>query len=210
MKRIFAFCLLFVCSISVYSQRKATVEQQRYMCQKITEASASLKTLQCRFVQTKEVSVLNGKMISRGMMYYREGNQLRWEYTSPYNYIFLISGGKVMMKSDRSKNIIDIRSSKLFQEITRIMMSGVNGTGLKDTSRYQVFYYDGSPLWQIVLIPKAKVMKQMFHSIQLFVSPTDYQVDRVVMTEANGDKTVISLRDKMINKSIGDEKFAIR
>jgi outer membrane lipoprotein carrier protein len=192
------------------AQRKATIEQQHLMYNKITEATTSLKSLQCHFQQIKEVSVLNGKIISKGMMYYRQDAQLRWEYTSPYTYTFLINAGKVMMKSDKNKNIIDIRSSKLFQEITRIMMSSINGTGLKDSSNYTVNYYYGSSLWQIVLVPKTKVMRKMFSSITLSINPADYQVSQVMMTEKNGDKTIITLTNKIINRPINDEKFAIR
>jgi outer membrane lipoprotein carrier protein len=210
MNRLYVFCLLVVCSLSAYCQHKASAEQQRVMYQRITAASASIRTLQCRFVQTKDISALNSKITSKGVMYYRQSSQLRWEYTSPFNYIFLISNGKVMMKSDKSSNIIDVRSSKLFQEITRVMISSVNGTGLKDGADYNIVYYDESSVWRIVLFPKSKVMKRMFSSIVLFVSPVNYQVEKVVMVEANNDRTTISLTDRAVNRPINDEKFFIR
>lgn len=208
MKKGILLALFVLCFLPAMSQHKATTGQQQYMYQHITAAATSLKSLQCRFTQSKEVSVLNSKMISKGMMYYRT-SQLCWEYTNPYHYTFVISEGKVMMKSEKTKNIIDVRSSKLFQEITQVMMKSVNGTGLKD-SNYKVTYYYDSPLWRVVLVPKEKAMKKIFKYITLYISPADYQVDRVVMSEVNGDSTDILLSERKINKPISDEKFAIR
>lgn len=208
MRKLISLNLLLFTMLSISAQHKATTEQQHYMYQKITSAATTLKSLQCHFIQTKEVSVLNSKMISKGMMYYR-GNQLCWEYTSPYQYTFIISGNKVMIKSEKTKNIIDVRSSKLFQEITGVMMSSVNGTGLNNSS-YSVSYYYESPLWRIVLFPKVKAIKKIFKSIVLYIDPSDYQVDKVIMNEINGDNTFINLSDKKINKAIADEKFTIR
>ena len=60
----------------------------------IESAAVSMKTMQCDFVQTKYLRMLNDKMVSTGKMYYQQSDKLRWEYTSPYTYAFVLNGFK--------------------------------------------------------------------------------------------------------------------
>lgn len=63
----------------------------------INTAASKLRTMQCDFVQTKYMRMLNDKIMSRGHMYYAQPNRLRWEYTSPYTYIFVLNNSQVLM-----------------------------------------------------------------------------------------------------------------
>ncbi len=72
-----------------------TQTQTQDVIKKINTTAAELKSMSCTFVQTKNLSMLNDKMVSKGQMYYSQPNKLRWEYTSPYNYIFIFNETKV-------------------------------------------------------------------------------------------------------------------
>ena len=85
MKRVlFSLMALCLCLLNLSAQKidEAKVKQQ------INAVASKMKTMQCDFVQTKYLKMLNDKMVSRGKMYYQQSNKLRWEYTSPYTYTF--------------------------------------------------------------------------------------------------------------------------
>ena len=44
----------------------------------INSATSKLSSLQCDFVQTKTVKILNEKLVSKGRMWYQQPNRLRW------------------------------------------------------------------------------------------------------------------------------------
>ncbi|MDR1860293.1 MAG: outer membrane lipoprotein carrier protein LolA [Bacteroidales bacterium] len=187
----------------------ATPAQQRLMLEKITQASQSMQSLCCRFEQVKTLSLLDDKMRSQGMMFYRSDNSLRWEYTAPYVYTFVLHNNRVLMQTDRSRNVIDVKSSRLFQEIVRIMLSGVNGSGLADDKNFSARFFYSQKRWDVILTPLQKEMKQLFSAITLRFNANDYSVEQVEMAEKNGDTTVITLTDKKFNVEIADEKFRI-
>jgi len=211
MKKLLFITIFFFC-ISLNAQQlvPATLEQQQQMLEKITESSIKMESLICEFEQVKILSILEEKMISKGKMYYRDDNCLRWEYVSPYIYTFVLNDKTIMMQAENSKkNVIDVKSSRFFQEIIKIMMNGINGSGLSDTKNFSVDYYWSETQWKVHLIPLQKEMKKMFSTIKLTFNVKDYSVDKVEMEEQNGDTTTILLSGKQFNKKIENEKFVI-
>lgn len=94
-KLLFLIMFISLCLSSISAQQKVNEAQVR---QQIGAVASRMKSMQCDFVQTKHLRMLNEKMVSRGKMYYQQGNRLRWEYTSPYAYTFVINGSKVLIR----------------------------------------------------------------------------------------------------------------
>ncbi|MDR0756306.1 MAG: outer membrane lipoprotein carrier protein LolA [Tannerella sp.] len=187
----------------------ATAEQQKMMLEKIMAASGKMESLICDFEQTKDLSVLSEQMVSKGKMYYRKNGKLRWEYLSPYSYTFILNDKKILLQTETGKNVIDIKSNRFFQETVKIMISGVDGSGLTDFKSFTNSYYWSEKKWEIILKPVKKEMQQMFSSIKLTFDVDDFTVDCVTMEERNGDKTTIRLTDKKMNGTIEDRQFNI-
>ena len=210
-KQITLLIILLTSLVNINSQHftNATKEQQQMMLSKISEASGKMKSLKCNFEQIKELTILEDKMISKGTMYFRHDNRLRWEYLTPYTYTFLMNDKKLLMQTDNSRNVVDINSNKFFQEIVKIMMSSINGNGLIDTNSFEPTYLWSEKNWNIILTPIQKEMKRLFLSIELLFNTKDYTVDKVKLLEQNGDTTVISLSEKQFNAEIEDNIFNI-
>jgi len=190
--------------------KPATDVQQKDMMRKITESSEQMKTLCCDFVQKKTISILSDEMHSEGRMYFKQKDKLRWEYTQPYQYEFVLNGDKIMLNSGSAKNIIDVNSSKMFREISKIIVSGINGSGIFDQSKFTAKFMVGTKNDMVILVPKQKEIKQLFSEIRICFNKQDYTVISVEIEELNGDKTFIEMKNKQINKELDDEKFIVR
>jgi outer membrane lipoprotein-sorting protein len=180
------------------------------MRQKITEASTYLKSLRCDFVQKKTISILSDEMISEGKMFFKQKDKLRWEYTKPYQYEFVMNGDKLMTISGTTKNIIDVNSSNAFREISKIIISGINGSGIFDSSRFTAKFFTGAKENMVALTPKQKEIKQMFNEIRIYFNKTNHAATSVEIVELNGDKTFIEMKNQQINKELSDEIFTIK
>jgi outer membrane lipoprotein carrier protein len=213
MKKLLLFLIYTSGIISVLSAQSgynpATETQQKEMAQKITESSEQLKTLRCDFVQKKTISILADEMISEGRMSFKQKDKLHWEYTKPYQYEFIMNGDKIMINSETTKNIIEVSSSKIFREISKIIVSGINGSGIFDQSKFTSKFMIGVKDNMVVLIPKQKEIKQLFNEIRICFNKSDYTVNAVEIDELNGDKTLIEMKNKQINKELSDEVFVI-
>ncbi|MDR2810417.1 MAG: outer membrane lipoprotein carrier protein LolA [Tannerellaceae bacterium] len=205
--------LLFCINPYIRAQhtQAASPEEQREMITQIENASRKMATLICNFEQVKTLSILNENLVSEGKMYYRNDHCLRWEYLSPYRYTFVLNNKTILMQAENSRNVVDVKSSRFFQEIIKIMMNGISGSGLTDPKSFDAHYYkrEKEMLWEVHLSPQQREMKQMFATIKLTFNTKDYTVEQVEMNERSGDTTVIRLFAKQINEKIEDDTFHI-
>lgn len=202
--------LLSVLSVSAQRMQKANGAQQAKMISVINATAASIKTIQSNFTQVKSVSFLNEKVKSYGRMYYSNQGKLRWEYVSPYKYTFAINGGKVYIKSGTKSQVIDIRTSRLFNSIAQIMINSITGKSLKANGDFNTQMYVNGNEWIAVLTPKKAQMKKMFRTVQLHFNSHHSMVSEVVMTETSGDSTVITLSGVKTNENIPDQIFFVK
>ena len=187
----------------------ASMAQEAQIKQKISQVAAAMKTMQCDFVQTKHLKMLNDKMVSKGCMFYQQSNCLRWEYTSPYTYTFILNNDKVLLKNKKRNDVIDVNQNKVFREIARIMMNSVVGNCLQDNKSFKSSISVVGGEWVATLLPLRKDMKQLFQSIVLHFSQRQAVVTQVELTEKNGDKTVIELKNIKTNGPINANMFAL-
>ena len=206
----FSLCSIIIATSAQSCYTPATETQQKEMIERITQSSEQLKTLQCDFVQKKTISILSDEMISEGHMSFKQTDKLRWEYTKPYHYEFVMNGDKVMISSETTKNVIDVNSSKVFREISKIIVSGINGSGIFDNSKFTAQFMVGAKDNMVILTPKQKEIKQLFNKISLCFNKSDYSVNSVEIEELNEDKMFIEMKNKQINKELSDALFDIR
>lgn len=206
MKRL--LILLFVFT-SVHLSLTAQ-QSEAQIRQAITQAASAMKTMQCDFTQTKHLRMLNDKMTSKGRMYYQQTNRLRWEYTSPYSYTFILNDDKVLLRNAQRNDVIDVNRNKLFREIARIMMNSVVGTSLTDDKSFKSAIATNGNEWIASLLPQRKNLKQLFQKIVLHFSKKNAMVKQVELIERNGDRTVIELNNIRTNEKISADMFTIR
>lgn len=211
-KLLIAFTLL-TALIPVTSVAAATTPlsaaEQRQVIDKINAAASKMTTMTCSFVQTKQLSLLNDNMVSRGQMTYKQPDKLRWEYTSPYSYTFTFNGTKVYVGGKGRKDVIDTTQNKIFKEVARIMMSTVTGKALSNPADFTVSVTATDSAWDVTLVPRKKEMKQMFSKIILTFSKSRMMINEINIFEKNGDRTSIKLNDIVTNGTVKTNTFDI-
>ncbi|MDO4702529.1 outer membrane lipoprotein carrier protein LolA [Tannerella sp.] len=190
------------------SYQKATETQKKEITDNIRRVAREMKTLKADFTQVKELSFMKDQVTSEGKMLYKPNDKIRWEYTRPYAYVFAMDGDNVRMISGGKTNKIPVRGSKLFTEISRVMIGGVSGAGLIDSPDFATAFMIGKSDCKIMLTPRKKEVKDLFSSIQLYVDRSDSRIRRVELIEKSGDKTIITLKNIQLNTPVDDSVFA--
>lgn len=198
--------IVMMLSVSTSFAQNYTVAQVR---QRIYAAASKMNTMQCDFVQTKSLKLLKSKMVSHGRTFYSKPNKLRWEYTTPYHYIFILNGQTVWMKNTQGSSKIDVAQSKMFKEITRIMMSSVLGTCVSNNRDFAVSLNGQGNNWKAILVPKKSPLKQMFKTITVYFDMRKSEVYGVKMIDKNGDATSIVLKNVEINTPVNAKNFSL-
>ncbi len=192
---------------SISAQRKVNDAK---VIQQINAVATSMKSMQCDFVQTKYLKMLNDKMVSKGKMYYQQSNKLRWEYISPYSYAFVLNGSKVLISKGKRNDVINVNQSKMFKEIARIMMNSVVGNCLTDKKDFKVSLAASGTDYIATLYPQQKQMKQMFQKIILHFNKAKSTVSKVELVEKKGDKTIIELKNVRVNGAVSPSAFLVK
>lgn len=195
------------CNLNTFAA--LTPAQKQDVITKINSKAKSVKSMSATFTQTKNLSMLNDKMVSQGKMYFKSPDKLRWEYTSPYQYQFIFNGTKVYVGNNSKKDVIDTNNNKMFKEIARIMMNTVTGKALSNSTDFTVDINMTGSGYQATLIPQKKTVKQMFSKIILVFSKTDYMVNEINIYEKNGDTTNIKFNNISLNSAVNESLFAI-
>ena len=210
MKRLSFIILVTVLSLQAFGQTKLNAEQQKQIIEKVNKASSSTTSLECEFTQTKSMKLLSKEMQSKGIMYFKQPNKLRWQYTSPYDYTFILNGDKVKLKSTKSTKDIDVQGNKMFRQITGIILNSITGGGLKNSSDFTVEVYQSGNLYFAKLYPKKKELKQIYNVIEIHFTPGLTMVSSVKMVEKTGDTTLVNLNNVKTNKPIDEKRFDVR
>ena len=207
---LLTLCMACCCLwLSAQTLKKATEAEAKAMVAEISKTAASIRTLTCNFTQVKTLSFLNDKMTSLGRMCYDASGKLRWEYTSPYTYTFILNGQQVHIQSAKNRQTIDIRQSRLFQGIAQVMMNSVTGRNLTSNKDFACTFYTQGDVWVADLVPQRKEMKQMFSIIRLRFDSKRRMVSQVEMNEKRGDVTIITLKDIKTNEAIHQNQFTL-
>ena len=204
-KLLLSLVLMLVCASATFAQSAADAK----IIQQINAVASKMRTMQCDFVQTKHMKMLNDKMVSHGKMYYQQSDKLRWEYTSPYTYTFVLNGSKVLLSKGKRNDVINVNQSKFFKEIARIMMNSVVGKCLSDKKDFRTSIATTNTEWIATLVPQRKEMKQMFQKIVLHFNKSRKMVSTVELVEKKGDRTVIQLTNVKTNSPINAKVFSV-
>lgn len=207
MKNILTILILF--PTITFAQSFKQVKDTLALKQKVELMSKSVNTIESDFVQEKNLSMLSEKIISKGKFAFKKENQLRWEYSLPYNYLIVINKEKIIIKDDKKTQKYDMNSNKVFKEINDIMISCVQGNIFK-SGKFKVTYYENEKYYKLELHPLQKNMKESLKKINMYFDKNVTSVSKLDMIEPNDDFTTLEFINKKLNGNIADNIFTVK
>ena len=207
MKRIVLSVLFVALGLFASAQTQLSETQSQEIMTTLTEAAASMQTMQCRFVQEKTSSMLTEPSVSEGKMYFSSPDRLRWEYLTPYPFALVVNGEQIVKVTDGKAEVLDSNSGRMYQGITSMIMGSASGKKLFDASAFDVLLYDDGVFWKAEMTPKRRDMKRMFSQLVFRFDKKTNGISRVEFVGSNGDVTLIRFEDIRLNEKIGEERF---
>ena len=215
MKNLKQILFLILIGISFYS----ISQPQNYTIQtgtaktnietKIKTASQNISSMQCKFIQKKTSLLFSEQAVSKGLLFYKSPNSLRWQYTEPNPFVLIFYTDNAYIQDP--KGTVS-NANKILKQLGDFIISYINGSGLTDNENFKIDYYanekDKTILW-VKLPPTAKRLKEMYTSILIKISTVDYIAVEIVMEEIYGDQTTITFSDKKLNINIPNSQFSI-
>ena len=180
-----------------------------YAIGEICKASERISTVHADFIQTKRMKMLSDAMVSKGKMWCTQPNFLRWEYQSPQTSLFILNNGKVLLSKGKHDRVVSINRSKMFRQMTRLMMPDGLGKCLTDEKDFRVTVESENTQHILTLFPQSKELKQLFTRLVLYYNRKQSVVTKVEMYEKRGDSSVIELTNIKTNQNIDESVYSI-
>lgn len=168
--------------------------------------SAKIVSISSDFSQEKTLTALTEKITSTGKFWFKRSNKLRLEYTRPFVYLIVMNGDKMLVRDNQKENRINVKSSKLFQQVSRIMIDCVQGNIL-DSKDFTARVFENGTTFLLEMTPVSKTLQEFFQTIVLTVDKKDYSAKSITMNEPMGDITLILFEHKKLNEPIPDTVF---
>lgn len=209
MIRYTLFLITFLVYTNSFAQSFQPMKDSKAFQQKLHTIATETNTLQSDFIQIKHLDVLSEDIESNGKLFYKANNKLRWEYTTPLEYLIVLKDGKVSIKDEGKVSSYDLSGNKTFQKINEMMIGSIQGDLLINEADYNYEFQESSDKYLVVMYPKQKKVQEFMKSINIYFSKKDYSVEQVKMLEQSGDYTLMKFKNKQTNASISDKTFSI-
>ena len=191
---------------TVNGQEFTTVKNFDGVQSEINKTASRITTIKSRFVQEKHLSFLTEPVKSEGLFRYKKENQLRWEYTQPFEYLILFNGDKITIKSQKKTNEFDAGSNAIFKQINDLMLGSIKGD-LGKNKEFSMSLKESPKQYQLILTPKNETLKAYVSEVEIYFEKADLAVSIIKIIELTGDYTKIIFQDRKFNEAIDENTF---
>lgn len=171
----------------------------------IRQRSESINTVRADFIQEKHLKILSKPLISKGALYFKAPNSLRWEYDSPVQSVLLMHNGHISRFVKTGKGFA--RESGMKLQAMQVVMDEI---ALWLSGRFQDnpdFKATLEPGPKIVLTPRQNELSAVIACIELTLSDRPGIIDTVTIFENEDSRTKLTFKDAALNKPLEDTLF---
>lgn len=168
--------------------------------------AGKIESIETAFIQEKHLSILKKPLESRGMLYYKAPDSLRWEYTSPVEIILLMHDGKVerYLKTEEGKLEKDDSASLPIMET---VLEEIGGWLKGEFEKNPYFTAQLMPGREILLTPKEDAMEAVIQKVVLHLSDRPGILEKAVIYESEDSYTNLIFEDAALNPQLDDSIF---
>lgn len=170
--------------------------------------ASDLRSLSADFTQVKEMKMLQDKITSNGRFFYKALEKIRIEYTSPFQYIMVLNGGRMLIRDGGKVQKINGGNSGVMQTVNRLLLDCMRGKPF-DNPDFTVSAFQSAAHYKLLLVPDEPSVKTLFSRIEILLDKTALHVTRLTMVERNGDATRMSFKNSKRNALVSDALFGI-
>lgn len=209
MKKLLFALPLFLCTVLWAQETPAPAPQAQDSAAKSADAYAqeiisrfgAVETLQSKFTQEKHLTLLTEPVESKGAFAFsKQGAQLRWEYTEPFQNGFLMDGGKTYrLEKGVKKTVKGVMSRNVAAQM--LVWLTFDLKTLAET--YDISYFEGG----VTLTPNNDKNRLLDKITVWFAKDNPQALSEIRMDEPGGDYTLLRFYDTHINGPLPKDAF---
>ncbi|MCB0760136.1 MAG: outer membrane lipoprotein carrier protein LolA [Flavobacteriales bacterium] len=155
-------------------------------------------TLKADYVQLRHLTFMKDPSQSTGVFFAAGQSKIRWEQVQPKSHILLMNEGTAYVIADGKTETYDLEKNRQFRTINEMMTRVMSGD-ISDNTDFEVTFLESDKEVKVILVPTRKMMKKFIGSIELIVDKSSYLLNRMTMTEADGNATELIFSNQKAN-----------
>ena len=199
--------VLVFMGLTIYAQPRLSEKQSQEVMSQLSQAAASMQSMQCRFVQEKTSSMLAEPSVSEGVMYFVAPDKMRWEYVKPNAFALVVNGDRIVKVTDGKAEPLEGNFNRMYQGIVNIIMGSASGKKMFDATVFDIALYDDDAFWKAEMTPKRRDMKRMFSQLVFHFDKKTQSISRVEFISSGGEVTLIRFEEMRLNEKVDDKVF---
>jgi outer membrane lipoprotein-sorting protein len=200
--------IFLMSAMELIARKPVSEEHARLFLEQMAEASKKIETLQASFLQEKTSTLITEKAVAKGILMYRSPSMLRWEYTEPILSTLILNGNDAVLLDQHNRRI---GNERMMGQLGGIIISMINGSGITQNRQFSPEFYElNNGKMLVVLTPTQRRLREFFNKIELKIDAKTMLAEEIILDEKSGDKTIIFLKNIVLNSDIPISKFAIK
>ena len=183
-------------------------DNQNRIFSEIASSASQVETFSCDFFQEKYMSMLDNVLISKGRLYYKRHNRLRWEINHPATSGFAVNGDQAKRwegDSGRTQTF-KVNQVPFIKVFTDQVFSWASADFKRLKKRYHIKVLSDKPI-QLMLLPISPQEKKYLDNFRISFTADASYVSAVEVHEPDGDFTRIHFLNTVINHPLPDSLF---
>ncbi|HEX3126722.1 MAG TPA: outer membrane lipoprotein carrier protein LolA [Thermoanaerobaculia bacterium] len=170
-----------------------------------------LKTLEARFVQHQESSMLAAPEESKGVFSYAAPDRVRWEYQQPSPITVVIQGDQMTTWYRDLRRADLVKVGRYSNQVLKYLGASGNMQTLLDyfTVKLSMPEKKGDP-YRMALVPRYARISKRLKNMTLWIDSASFFPTRMEYVEADGDTTEYQFLDLKRNTPIPPDRFVLK
>ena len=183
-------------------------DNQNRIFSEIARSASQVETFSCDFLQEKHMSMLDNVLISKGRLYFKRNNRLRWEINYPATSGFAVNGDQAKRwEGDTGRTqTFKVNQVPFIKVFTEQVFSWARADFKRLKKRYHIQVLSDTPI-RLMLLPISPQEKKYLANLRISFSTDASYVKVVEVHEPDGDFTRIQFLNTVINNPLNDSLF---
>lgn len=179
---------------------------------RLEQAFSEVKTVQARFVQEKELTIFQEKVILKGHMAMENPGRLVWHVEEPVRYAFLLGDKTLRQWDEDSRKIQEIALSNnpIFDVVDKQLRCWFSGQYKMLTQDYWVEVLQEEKPIRLSFVPlESSMIRKAIQRVEVEFREDMRYVQSIRIEDLNGDRTSFVFEETRLNEPIPPEEWEI-
>ncbi len=209
---ILVFIALIGLSVQAFEPKKANKKpldpKLVDLINKVDAKTMTLQTLEARFKQRREVSLLKEPVVMEGNFYFKRKSGFKFVFDPKYDLTIVITNEETVSISAKAKRADRVKMKKRNGRIVERLLSDKLKSLTDNFVIEKQVNAEQANGHQLRLIPTKRRVKKIISEIRIWINE-QYLINRVEGTMKDGDTFSLILQDIKLNEPIPAEFFDV-